>query len=224
MRIELEAGWFSYIESGDADEVVLLLHALGRSAADWQPVIDRLDSDYRILAVDMRGHGESCRPGAYSFEVMRDDVLQFVDAVGLDHFHLIGHSMGGTTSILFAERWPGRLGRLVLEDTPPPSGRESIRPPPDKPEEPVPFDWQLIGSIVEQLNHPDPSWWADLDRITVPTLIVAGGDDSFIDQAELAETARLIPNANLVTIEAGHHVHNEMPDEFTSAVVTFLTE
>lgn len=112
MRIELEAGWFSYIDSGDADEVVLLLHALGRSAADWQPVIDRLDADYRILAVDMRGHGESCRPPEYSFEVMRDDVLEFADALGLEQFHLIGHSMGATTSILFAERWPGRLDVL----------------------------------------------------------------------------------------------------------------
>ena len=43
-------------------------------------------------------------------------------------------------------------------------------------------------------------------------------------QAEIAETARLIPNANLVTIEAGHHIHTAKPDEFTSAVVTFLTE
>lgn len=86
------------------------------------------------------------------------------------------------------------------------------------------FDWPLIGSIVDQLNHPDPSWWTDLDRITAPTLIIAGGKDSFIDQAELAETARLIPNADLVTIEAGHHIHTGKPDEFTSAVMTFLTE
>ena len=224
MRTKLEAGWFSYIESGDAGEVVLLLHALGRSAADWQPVIDRLGAAYRVLALDMRGHGDSCRPGVYSFEVMRDDVLEFVDALGLDRFHLIGHSMGATTSILFAERWPDRLDRLVLEDTPPPSGRESIPPPPDQPDEPVAFDWPLIGSIVDQLNHPDPSWWTDLDRITAPTLIIAGGKDSFIDQAELAETARLIPNADLVTIEAGHHIHTGKPDEFTSAVMTFLTE
>lgn len=224
MRIELEAGWFSYIDSGDADEVVLLLHALGRSAADWQPVIDRLDSDYRVLAVDMRGHGASCRPGVYSFEAMQDDVLEFADALGLDRFHLIGHSMGATTSILFAERLPGRLDHLVLEDTPPPSGQEQIPPPPDQPESPVSFDWPMIGAIVDQLNNPDPSWWTDLERITTPTLIVAGGEESFIDQAELAKAATLIPNADLVTIDAGHHVHTSKPDEFTSTVAAFLTE
>ena len=222
MRIELPAGSFSYVDSGRGDETIVLLHAMRRSAADWQPIIARLDGLYRALALDMRGHGESCRPGEYTFESMRDDLLHFADALELERFHLIGHSMGGTTSILFAERWPRRVDRLVLEDTPPPSGRQQAPLPPDEPPEPVDFDWPVIAGLVGQLNDPDPRWWTDLDKITAPTLIVAGGSTSFIDQTELAEVSRRIPDARLTTIEAGHHIHRTRPDEFASVVIGFL--
>ena len=172
----------------------------------------------------MRGHGESCRPGEYSFELMRDDVRDFVDSVGLSHFHLVGHSLGGTTSILFAQRWPERVDHLVLVDTPPPSGREVVPAPPTAAPEPVPFDWQVLAPIIQQLNNPDPAWWTDLTVISAPTLVIGGGSESFIDQMELAETARLIPNARLVTMETGHQVHSTRPDEFVSAVEAFLSE
>ncbi len=46
----------------------------------------------------------------------------------------------------------------------------------------------------------------------------------FIDQTELSDMVSRIPNARLVTIEAGHHVHSSKPDEFASAVQAFLTE
>jgi pimeloyl-ACP methyl ester carboxylesterase len=175
-RIDLGAGSFSYIDAGTTnDPPIVLLHAMGRSAADWEPIIEYLQDDFRVRAFDMRGHGNSCRPGEYSFELMRDDLLGFVDALALKRFHLIGHSLGATTSILFAERWPDRIDRLVLEDTPPPSGHPQVPVPPDEPPEPVSFDWPVIAQIVAQLNNPDPAWWSDLSKIIAPTLIIGGG-------------------------------------------------
>jgi pimeloyl-ACP methyl ester carboxylesterase len=82
----------------------------------------------------------------------------------------------------------------------------------------------VLGPIIHQLNNPDPAWWADLGKITAPTLVIGGGRDSFIDQTELAEMVNRIPDARLVTIEAGHHVHSTRPAEFTSAVQAFLTK
>ena len=223
MDVRLSAGVFTYLDSGGDGVPTVLLHAMGRSAADWQPVFDRAPSRFRLLALDSRGHGGSCRPSTYSFEAMRDDVSEFADALGLDRFHLVGHSMGATTAILFAERFPERIHHLVLEDTPPPSGTEEIPAPPDQPDAPVEFDWPLIGAIVNQLNSPDPAWWSELGSIASPTLIVAGCADSFIDQEELAETARRISDARLVTIAAGHHIHSTRPDDFVAEVFEFLS-
>jgi pimeloyl-ACP methyl ester carboxylesterase len=223
MEIELRSGPFSYDDTVDGKEVILLLHAMRRSAGDWRPIIERLGTKYRMIALDLRGHGGSTRPGDYSFELMRDDVRDFADALHLSRFHLIGHSMGATVAILCAERWPSRIDHLVLEDTAPPSGREQVAAPPPEAPEPVTFDWAVLAPIIDQLNNPDPAWWTDLPNITAPTLVIGGGSDSFIDQAELAAMVSRIPDARLVTIEAGHHVHSTKPDEFASAVHDFLT-
>lgn len=224
MEVDLSAGTFAYLDSETSGTPTVLLHAMGRSAADWQPVFARMPERFRLLALDMRGHGSSCRPGAYSFEAMRDDLKEFADALGLNQFNLAGHSMGATTSILFAEKWPSRIRRLILEDTPPPSGKEQIPTPPDQPSEPVEFDWRLVGPIIEQLNHPDPAWWSNLNQIAAPTLIVAGGEPSFIDQDELTRAVRRMPDARMVTIEAGHHIHSTRPDDFVAGIVGFLDE
>src|SRR5690349_10240497 len=74
---------------------VVLLHALGDSGAGWEPVARGLADTHRVYALDLRGHGDSADPGAYSFELMRDDVRGFLDALGLDAVTLVGHSMGG---------------------------------------------------------------------------------------------------------------------------------
>ncbi|HKV56696.1 MAG TPA: alpha/beta fold hydrolase, partial [Ktedonobacteraceae bacterium] len=172
---------FHYREAGDATAPpLILLHALGPDARDWDDVALALAERYHVLALDQRGHGESARPGIYSFELMRDDLKAFADALSLERFTLIGHSMGGTVAFLFAERWPERIERLVIEDTPPPFVSEGLfdDDPPDDPGEPVPFDWQVVKPIMRQLRSPDPSWWNDLPKITAPTLIIGGGATS----------------------------------------------
>lgn len=59
--------------------------------------------------------------------------------------------------------------------------------------------------------------------MTAPTLVIAGGEDSHIPQAHLAELAERLPDARLVTVEgAGHLVHEERPGEFLAAVISFL--
>lgn len=215
---------FHYREVGNpAAPPLVLLHALGPDAKDWDEVALALAEQYHVFALDQRGHGESARPGTYSFEAMRDDLKAFVDALALNRFTLIGHSMGGTVSFLFAERWPERIEKLVIEDTPPPRGNINLPEPPDDPGGPVPFDWQLVKPIVRQLNNPDPSWWNNLPAITAPTLIIGGGSTSHVPQEELVEVARLIPDCRLVTIEgAGHSVHQNRPAEYIELVKDFL--
>lgn len=77
-----------------------------------------------MYALDLRGHGGSDWPGTYSFQLMHDDVRDVLDQLGLGTVTLIGHSMGGTVAYLAVMRQPGRVGRLIVEDAPPPFRRD----------------------------------------------------------------------------------------------------
>jgi hypothetical protein len=131
---------------------------------------------------------------------MRDDVVGVLDKLDLAQLTLVGHSMGGVVAYLIAEEQPGRISRLVLEDTPPPFPRE--RAAPERPAAPLPFDWAVVPAICAQLNSPDPAWRERLTEITAPTLIVAGGSTSHIPQEKLAEAAVRIPRCTMETIPA----------------------
>lgn len=203
---------------------MLLLHGLGGDSTDWQGVAPVLAESSYVVAPDLRGHGESGRPGSYSFEVMRDDVLALVDELGLSPVAVVGHSMGGTVALLVAEAEPATVERLVLEDSPPPTGRGELRTAPAEAPEPVPFDWPVVPAILGQCARPDPAWWDDLDRLDMPVLVVGGGPSSHVDQAELVELVDRIPGARHVRLDAGHHVHSTDPAGFLSAVRPFLAE
>jgi len=222
-QIKLNGLNFEYRETGKlTGSPLIALHALGASAEYWDEVAIALGKNYRVLALDQRGHGGSARPGVYSFELMCEDLRLFADAMGLERFTLIGHSMGGTVSYLFSEKYPSRIVRLVVEDTPPPV-LDKQTDIPVQPNEPLPFDWPVVPAILTQLNHPSPEWWERLPTITAPTLIVGGGSTSPIPQEKLREVSELIPNCQLITVEgAGHNVHVSSPQAFLSAILRFL--
>ncbi|MFI7576627.1 alpha/beta fold hydrolase [Micromonospora sp. NPDC049497] len=214
----------AYRVAGDpAGPPLVLLHGLGDDERDWHTVLPALAGGHRVYALDLRGHGRSARPGRYSFELMRDDVLGFLDAVGVERCAMIGHSMGGTVAILLAEVAPHRLTHLVVEDVFAPRPGSLKRPPLAPPDTPTPFDFAAVTAIRAQLDDPDPTWWDRTDTVDVPTLVIGGGPDSTIPQHLLAEMVDRMPDATLVTIGGGHHVHANRPAEFVEAVDRFLT-
>ena len=129
--------------------------------------------------------------------------------------------MGGTVAILLAEAAPHRLTHLILEDTAAPRPGALKRPPLAPPDTPTPFDFAVVNAIRAQLTDPDPTWWDRTDTVNVPTLVI-GGADSHIPQHLLADMVERMPDAALVTIAAGHHVHHDQPVEFLDAVNGFL--
>ncbi|MFC9331381.1 alpha/beta fold hydrolase [Kitasatospora sp. NPDC057015] len=208
--------------SGDpADRPLVLLHALGADAADWECVRPVFERRRRVYALDLRGHGRSAHPGAYSLELMRDDVLAFLAALGPEPVDLVGHSTGGVVAYLVAAQRPELVRRLVLEDVPAPLPRkpgELVRPA-----GPLTYDWAVVPAVRRQLDEPDPAWLAALGRIEAPTLVVAGGSRSHVPQDGVAELARLVPDCRIVTIPVGHLVHAAGPEEFAVVVSDFLT-
>lgn len=207
--------------SGDVDSPpMVLLHALGDRGADWAPVTHQFSQHFRVVMLDLRGHGDSAWPGTYSFQLMCDDVLATIDHLGLAKVTLLGHSMGGVVAYLIAIQSPDRVERLIIEDVPPPFPRD--RPIPDRPAETLAFDWDVVPAIVGQVNEGDPAIWDGLSAITAPTLLIGGGPESHIPKDKLALVAARIPRCDLITVPAGHHVHAACPAEFASVVLTWL--
>ena len=205
----------------DAAAVVVLLHALGESAHDWQRVAEALAETFRVIVPDARGHGGSGTAEAYSFELMRDDTLALLDHLDVRRTAIIGHSMGGTVAYLVAETRPAMVCCLAIEDTPVPRGADLPEPPAEAPDD-VAFDWSLVGPIMRQLNQPDPAWWDDLRVISASVLVIGGGPDSTLDQAQLRDVCAAIPGARFVSIGGGHYVHATKPAEYIALVASFL--
>lgn len=199
---------------------LVLLHAMGETAGDWDEVAPALATGRRVHALDLRGHGRSDWPGAYSLTLMRDDVLGFLEALGLDRVDLVGHSMGGAVAYLVAQTDGSRVDRLVLEDVPAPLPRKpsaAVRP-----DRELSFDWDLVPAVRRQIDTPEPEWLERLGAITAPTLALAGGDSSPVPQAGIAELVRRVPRGRMVTIEAGHLIHRTEPERFVAEVREFL--
>jgi pimeloyl-ACP methyl ester carboxylesterase len=199
---------------------MVLLQALGERGSHWAPVIDRFAEHFRVLTMDLRGHGESDWPGDYSFQLMHHDVLDLLDQLDLGPVTLVGHSMGATVAYMLATQHPERVTRLIVEDAPPPFRRD--RAVPERPAGPLEFDWPVVPAIVSQVNAGDPAAWKGLEAISAPSLLIGGGPDSHIPQDKLVKAAARVPNCTLVTIPAGHNVHTSQPDEFADTVLNWV--
>ncbi|MFJ6997493.1 alpha/beta fold hydrolase [Streptomyces sp. NPDC003090] len=199
---------------------LVLLHALGEDAADWDGVAPALAASRRVYALDLRGHGRSDWPGTYTLDLMRADVDRFLDALGLGPVELIGHSMGGIVAYLLAQHRPARVRRLVLEDVSAPRPRKPTTPV--RPDGPPAFDWDMVLAVRRQIDSPDPRWLEGLGRITAGTLVLGGGPRSHVPQDGVAELARRIPGARTVTLPVGHLIHRAAPDAFAETVTAFL--
>jgi 3-oxoadipate enol-lactonase len=205
--------------SRDAPPMVLL-HALGERGVSWAPVIARFAERFLVVTLDLRGHGDTDWPGDYSLQLMREDVIGVLDHLGLDAVTLVGHSMGGAVAYLVAIHHPSRVERLIVEDVSPPFPRD--RAIPERPSDSLDFDWSVVPAIVGQVNAGDPDAWEGLAAITAPTLLIGGGPASHIPQDKLDAVAARVPDCELITIPAGHNVHETRPAEYADAVLDWV--
>lgn len=106
-----------YLRTGGDKPPVVLLHGLTANGTCWTPLARALEEDYDVVMPDARGHGNSSAPGqGYCYDNLANDVLRLIEALGLVTPVLIGHSMGGMTAAVVANRNPKRLRGLVLAD------------------------------------------------------------------------------------------------------------
>ena len=108
------------VDEGTSDIPLVLVHGFTGSATDWDDVAPSLSQTRRVIRYDHRGHAESQNLGddaAYTFDALVADLAALVDALGVDQFDLLGHSMGGIVAMRYALRHPERVRSLVLMDT-----------------------------------------------------------------------------------------------------------
>jgi pimeloyl-ACP methyl ester carboxylesterase len=118
---------FHYLEWGDSSNpTVVMLHGVSQQAHSWDFVSLALSPAYHVIAVDQRGHGDTdwAPDGVYSLDAMQADIDEVIDALGLTAFNLMGHSMGGRNSFIWASRHPETLRSLTIVDTGPETQRQ----------------------------------------------------------------------------------------------------
>ncbi len=96
---------------------IVALHGLASSANWYERLAARLSGQYRVVAPDQRGHGQTTQaPKGYDWQTLAADVTGFMDALGLEQAAVLGHSWGGNVAINVAAKFPERVSKLVMID------------------------------------------------------------------------------------------------------------
>lgn len=120
MRITMNDGVGLAVEVAGSGPGLLLVHGLGGAKEDFSDHVPTLARDHTVVIFDHRGHGESDNPpdpASYSLERLVADTIAVADATGLEHFRLLGHSMGGMVARKIAIQESSRVDALVMMDT-----------------------------------------------------------------------------------------------------------
>jgi pimeloyl-ACP methyl ester carboxylesterase len=148
----------AYIDMGDrAGPPVVLIHGYTDNARDWVPMLPYLSKRYRLILVDIRGHGQSSKPECcYTRLDFAYDIKLLMDGLGVPKADIVGHSLGSIIAQTFAEYWPERTAHVVLISS---TGGF----PPDRPKKPAQFDFAAeIRKLKEPIDADSPfmiAWW-----------------------------------------------------------------
>lgn len=220
-----------YTEAGSG-EPLLLLHGNGEDSSYFVHQIAFFSRDYRVIAVDTRGHGQSPRGEApFTIRQFAQDLLELMDLLKLEKAHILGFSDGGNIALVFALAYPQRVDRLIVNGAnlyprgvrwtvqlPIEIGFRIARRSADKSPEACRHA-ELLGLMVN-----DPNLSAEqLSAIRARTLVIAGTRD-MIRRSHTELIAGSIPGAKLAFVEGDHFIANRCPEEFNRIVSAFLKE
>ena len=148
----------AYIDTGNAaGPPVVLIHGYTDNARDWVPLLPYLSKNFRLILVDIRGHGRSSKPECcYSRLDFAYDIKLLLDGLAVKRASIVGHSLGSIVAQTFAEYWPERTSRVVLISS---TGGQPPGAPTKKPQ----FDFAAqIRELKEPIDADSPfmiAWW-----------------------------------------------------------------
>lgn len=108
-----------YKQYGESGSPIIILHGLFGMLDNWVSIAKQLSDTYRIYLIDQRNHGRSFHSSEFDYSLLADDLTCWMDHVGLDTAHIVGHSMGGKVAMQFAQNYPNRCQSLMVLDIAP---------------------------------------------------------------------------------------------------------
>jgi long-chain acyl-CoA synthetase len=225
---------------------MVFIHGFGGRAAYWEYQLEQFQNDYRVIALDLRGHGYTDAPTAedgarYDVPELAADIEAALQVLQVpERFVLVCHSFGGALSAYFIKKNPHRVSALVIIASAAHfrlrlAGRLLLRIPPvllSMVRKMLPYIGMDIARVyppahvVYLQNKNALSTWSGGDYlrvIAVPTMVILGQRDILFSDASYKEVARLVPGAEQVVIPvSAHQVMVERPDAVNRAIERFL--
>jgi long-chain acyl-CoA synthetase len=215
---------------------LVFLHGFGGKASQWIYQLQKFSLENRVIAIDLRGHGNSDKPaGQYKMAQIVEDLRVAFNVLAInDKVVLLGHSFGGAVAAEFAAKWPERVERLVLVATAAqfelnPLYRFALHLPLWLLRMVEPFTRTWLGAPPHVMK---PWYWNTLvkwngmevfSKLRVPTMVIRGHRDLVFKRAIFEEVARAIPNSEDVDIGvSGHMVMLERREAVNRAIERFL--
>lgn len=252
-----------YLDWGaSAKPTLILLHGIARHAHTFDHLASNLARDYRVIALDMRGHGDSgwSPEGAYLVEDYVKDLVGLVEQLGLRKLTLLGNSTGGRVVQVFAGLHPDLVERLIVEDVGPERPQDIADSFARRVQQEA-NGWASEDELVAQLlmqnrRTPEPLlrtyahfglkpqangrlvWkrdpnlvkgfvstelWAQVSRITSPTLYVIGGGSRIVPVETQQRLKQTLRDCEIVTMPGlGHYPNEEDTPGFLVILNKFL--
>jgi pimeloyl-ACP methyl ester carboxylesterase len=245
--LELDGLRIHYTEwGGPTAPPVVLLHGLNVQCHTWDPIAAELADEYHVIAMDMRGHGDSSWSTAgYRVRSMARDVHGLIDALGIGPVHLVGHSAGVRVAIAGAVAM-----RDFIRAT---TNLRGFRDEAEAREFYLGFhpEWRedfidlhvrhqlrrnWAGKLVPKAD-PDVQWitgsvslpdveylWRMSELLTMPTKLLVGRRSNVLDEPVVEKMLAAMPNSAVRWFDTGHYVPREAPEEFIAVLAEFLKE
>ena len=235
----------TYYEVNGSGNPLILLHGGMCTAETFDGQTPALAKHFRVYLPERRAHGRTADvPGPITYEIMAQDTIAFIEAVGIDRAHLVGWSDGALVGLLVALWRPELVAKLVLmaqsvnwdgvrPELAPVLGRmtEEMVPPDLKhayhalsPDGPDHLDTVL--DKVLPLWNTDPAFpLSDLERVAAPALVLAADDDITLSIEHAAAMQRALPNSQLAVVPGtSHAMPMEKPELVNQLILDFLGE
>jgi pimeloyl-ACP methyl ester carboxylesterase len=238
----------SYLDAGGDGAPIVALHAHWLEAQTFAPLAFELAPDWRVIALDQRGHGQSDHAPGYTRDDYRGDLGALLRHLSLDHVVLLGNSLGGVNAFQFAARHPAMVRALVIVDifaeigtaTDMAAGWAGTFPSRQALLEKVgprfapfllpsfrqtPVGWTLAFDPADMAASQaalNGNHWADWTASDCPALVIRGSESRVTTAEQMEQMAARRPHTQLVTLEAGHVAYMDNAQGFTHAVRTFL--